>query len=376
MNIETLQEYINDFNNEIIDSGFKRDLGDYIASLPASQSNIVTLREISNKVLTQITKLYSGDLPNELDKLLPKGQIRPFTEVPFDEKLNDLIKNKEITQQEFFNQLTQTLTEIQNRIQQNITEINKIEEFLNPYSGSEIKRISEDDTATLSIIFKEANTISSLKQFTKNLVAWNKTLPVYHQLVKGESPKDITIKEVQNGSIDLVINLNIDVGLNLANLFKVGFQVFASYLAYKKMLKPIIESYHGNEKLIKQEEEREKLLLANIGEAIDRKIKLQHQQAKKHDKSIDGTSINKKAELVTELIASHIVKGNDFKLLAIPEVESGEDTKSTKDYYQEKQELQQQSLEARKQLREIPQEDRTKLLEMYGDIDVNDIEDQ
>lgn len=368
MNIEILQEYINDFEREIIESGFKRDLDDFIGSLPASQNNIVALRDIAGNVNKAIWNFYSGDLPSELEVLLPKEQVRPFTKTTFNVKIIELIENKEIPQPEFFSQLTTILTQLQQRIQQNIAEINNIKLFIAPYISEEMERISDENTAIISIVFKEENTISSLKQFTKNLVAWNRTLPVYHQLVKSESPEDIEIVGVQNGSIDFVVNINVDVALNLVEVFKVGFHVFASYLAYKKMLKPIIESYHGNNDLIKQEVEREKLLLANIGIAIGKKITSQHQKAKKHDNAIDETAIGKKADQVTELIASHIVNGNDLKLLAMPEPVANEGDEVNDVFHREKHSLQKQSLEARKQLKDVPQEDRIKLLEMYGEV--------
>lgn len=375
MNIEILQEYINDFEREIIESGFKRDLDDFIGSLPASQNNIVALRDIAGEVNTAILNFYSGDLPSELEVLLPKEQIRPFTKTTFDTQLISLIENKEILQPEFFSQLTTILTQLQQRIQQNISEINNIKMFIAPYISEEMERISDEDTAIISIVFKEENTISSLKQFTKNLVAWNRTLPVYHQLVKSESPEDIEIVGVQNGSIDFVVNINVDVALDLVEVFKVGFHVFASYLAYKKMLKPIIESYHGNKDLIKQEVDREKLLLANIGIAINKKITSQHKEARKHDNAIDGTAINKKAEQVTELIASHIVNGNDLKLLAMPEPVANEGEEANDVFHREKHALQKQSLEARKQLKDVPQEDRIKLLEMYGEVEAKGLEE-
>ena len=74
MNIEILYEYISEFKREIVDSGFKRDLDDYIGSLPASENNIVALREIAEKILTVVDSLYSGDLPTQLKVLLPKEE--------------------------------------------------------------------------------------------------------------------------------------------------------------------------------------------------------------------------------------------------------------------------------------------------------------
>lgn len=368
MNIEILKEHINTFTREVVDSGFKRDLDDYISSLPASQNNIVALRDIAGKVLSALDDIYTGDLPEGLRILLPKKQIRPFTEVPHDAKLRELVENTEIQQPEFFNQLTHFLNQLQKQLNQNINEINNIGQFIAPYISEDVKRIAEDHFAIIAIVFKERHTITSLKEFTKALSAWNRMLPVYHQLLKSESPRDIQIVEIQNGSIDFIVNLNVDVALDLVELFKVGFQVFAAYLSYKKMIKPIIDSYHGNKKLISQEEEREKLLLENIGTAIHQQIEEQHEKAKKVDKAVDGTAISKKVEQVTNLITSHIVKGNDLKLLAMPEEEGNEE--NSERFSDEKNALREQSMAARQQLRSIPTEDRLKLLEAYGEIEV------
>lgn len=321
MNIEILQEHINTFTREVIDTGFKRDIDDYISSLPSAQNNIVALRDIAGKVLIVLDHLYTGDLPDALSVLLPKAGTRPFTEVTHNEKLRTLIENTEIQQPEFFSQLSQILNQLKTQLQANITEIDNINAFIAPYISEDVKRIAKEQFAILAIVFNERNTITSLIQFTKALSAWNRTLPIYHQLLKSESPKDIQIVEIQNGSIEFVVNMNVDVALDLVELFKVGFQVFAAYLSYKKMIKPIIDSYHGNKLLISQEKEREKLLLENIGTAIHQQIETQHKKAKKVDKDVDGTAILKKIEQVTNLIASHIVKGNDLKLLALPNIE-------------------------------------------------------
>lgn len=367
MNIEILQEHIKTFTQDVIDSGFKRDLDDYTSSLPASQNNIVALREIAGKVLTTLEHLYDGDLPDGLSVLLPKKKIRPFTEVPHNENLRTLIENREIQQQVFFNQLSQFLNQLKQQIQQNISELENIRQFIVPYISEDVKSITKDQFAIIAIVFNDLHTITSLIEFTKTLTAWNRTLPIYHQLLKSESPEDIQIVEIQNASIDFVVKLNVDVALNLVELFKVGFHVFAAYLSYKKMLKPIIESYYGNKKLISQEEEREKLLLENIGTAVYQLIKDQHKKAKETDNTVDGTSVPKKVEQVASLITSHIVKGNDLKLLAMPEREESEE--ESKKLLDTKEALREQSILARRQLRHMTPEAKHKLLETYDKLD-------
>jgi hypothetical protein len=364
MNIEILHDHISTFNLKVVDSGFKRDLDDYSSSLPSSQNNIVALREIAGKILSVLDSFYSSDLPDSLRALLPKKDIRPFLEMPHNITLKDLIENTEIQQQDFFNQLTQFINQLKKQIQQNINEINNINNFIAPYLSTEITTRTEQGIAMVSIVFKEQRTISSFSEFTKTLKEWNRTLPIYHQLLKSEPPKDIGIVEVQNGSIEFVVNLDVNVALDFAELFRLGFEVFAAYLTYKQMLKPIIASYHGNKKLIDQETEREKDLLENIGTAIQSEINAQHKRAKKVDKKIDTSSVDKKIEVVTNLVTSHIVKGNDFKLLALPETKEQKD--GQEDVPNKIEALRKQSSLARQQLRLIPPEAQQKLLEAYG----------
>jgi len=367
MNIEILQEHIDAFTRDVVNSGFKRDIDDYISSLHAAQNSIVTLRDIAGKVLSALDRLYTGDLPDGLRILLTKRQIRPFTEDRHDETLRKLADDTEIQQPNFFNQLTQILSQLQRQLQQNITEITSIGQFIAPYISEEVKRSAKDHVAVIAIVFKESHTITSLKQFTKSLEAWNRVLPIYHQLLKSESPQDVQIVEVQNGSIDFVVNLNMDVALDLVELFRVGFKVFVAYLTYKKMIKPIIDSYHGNEKLITLEKERETLLLGNIATAIHRQIEAQHKKARKADKAVDGTAIPKKMEQVTNLITSHIVKGNDLKLLAMPGTDGAEGT--SQGFSNERNALREQSMIARRELRNILPEDRQMLLATYGKLE-------
>jgi hypothetical protein len=361
MNLEILQDHINAFNLEIIDSGFKRDIDDYVTSLPSMQNNIVSLREIAIKVSATLERMYDGDLPVALSALLPSQSIRPFTESPHASNFKTLLEDTTIQQSNFFSQLNQNLALLKKQLQHNLTEIKKIQDFIEPYLSRESKASAEKDIATLSIAFKEERTISSLTQLTKTLGAWNRALPVYHQLLRSDSPTDIRIVEVQNGTIDLIINLNCDVALNLVELFKVGFQCYLAYLSYKTIVKQITSSYRGNPKLLKGEKEREKDLLDNIETAIEGEVNEQHNKAKKTDNKISGTSIKKKVEEITKLVTSHIVKGNDIKLLAAPKMPYGDEQKNDV-----ADELRRYSTEARRKLRLLPPKERQLLLDKYS----------
>ena len=370
MNLELINDHIQYFRREIIDSGFKRDIDDYVSSLPSHQSNIITLRETASKVLTVLEHIYQSDLPEALLIIMPNEDQRPFTETQHYETLKQIVDDTEIDLPNFFTKFNDCLTVLKKQLQANQSALDVIQAFVAPYIAKNIDQISEDGVATISIVFKEHKTITNMGQFSKTITAWNKILPIYHQLLKSESPQDVQIVQVQNGSIDCIVNLDVVVSLMLVDLYQGGFEVFAAYLSYKNIIKPIIDSCHGNKKIIKHEAERVDLMLDNIGEAVISEINEQHKKAKKADKNIETTSIKTKVEQVANLITSHIVKGNDFKLLALPE---REDTNDEKEKLADKSEsLREQSNKARRQLRQTPQEAQQKLLDTYGEIEEND----
>lgn len=364
MNIETLAEHIKTFERYVNDSGFKRDLDDFASSLAASQNNILALRDVAGKIHAGLQRVYESDLPEGLLILMPAEKVRPFTEERHDESFQGLIDDKEIQQAEFFNRLNQLLSQLRQQLGTNVAEVKRIQTFIEPFVAAGTRHRAEGELALISIVFREKETTSSLKQFTNTIRLWNRALPIYHQLLKSAAPKDIELVEVQNGSIDFVVNLNVDVAMDLVELFKVGFKVFAAYLAYKKMAQPIIESYHGNKKLIQQEEEREKLMLENVGEAVYAELESQHARAKKADKKVDGTAIDKKVEQVADLVTAHIVNGNGLVLLDVPASDGDDAEEDGKE--EKKEELRQHSSQVRRDLADLLPEDRTKLLEMYG----------
>jgi len=367
MNTNTLKDYIDQFNSEIVNSGFKRDLNDYVGSLPNNQNNIVVLREVANSISTKLDEIYNSDLPENLEMLLVE-KTKPFTKKPYNDNFQELISDKEIDQANFFQKLNQLLTQLNNEIQQNITEINRIDKFIEPYIGTQEVILTSEEKAIISIIFKDKKTITELKEFTKNLQNWNKILPLYHQVLSSSSPEDIEIVNVQNGSIDFLVNLNVDLAINLTDIFEIGFKAFLTYLSYKKMVKTIVEGYMGNNKLIAGEKEREKELINNIGEAIKLKIAGQHKEALKKDTEIEKNCAIK-IDQVVKLVTSHILKGNDFKLLALPENLETEKN-GTED--NQKEELKKISMQVKQAVKSLPPAEMKKLIEKYKEPDEND----
>ena len=199
MNIETLNSYILDFENQVVQSGFFRDITDYEVSLNSNQNNIVSLRTIANNVLSSYTEIMSGDLVESLPKLLVKESSTPFTQSKAYTELQELISDKEIGQSKFFTSLQQTLNLLRQNLNQNLQEITGIKEFITPYILEERQELEKSDKTLISIIFKDQKTITNLKEFVKNLAAWNKILTIYQPILKSDSPEDIEIATVQNG---------------------------------------------------------------------------------------------------------------------------------------------------------------------------------
>lgn len=360
MNIQTLIEKIGVFKKEIIESGFKRDIEGYINSISPQQNrqNLQLLQDISGKIQNYLIKIYESDIPESLKLLLPNENKKPFTETNHLKKINSILENKELPVNQYHIQLNSLLSQLNTQISENKVEIENLENIFKDYASSEQELLNSEDYAIISIIFKDLKTTTNLKEFSRTLKKWNRTLLIYHQLLTSEAPEDIEIVEIQNGSIDVIINLDFDIAVDLVELVKYGFSVFGGYLLYKSKAKEIIGTYFGNKILIKQEDDREKEMLENIYKTLEYKIIEQHKNALKTDKKIEKTAIKTKLKEVAKTISEHIVKGNDIKLLAVPE----NDTEIIKNA----KEMNYSSINNRRFLKELPKEDRTKLIERYS----------
>ncbi|WP_290698429.1 hypothetical protein [Lacinutrix sp.] len=366
MNIQTLIEKIRIFQEYIIESGFKRDVEGYKSSITPQQNrqNLQLFQDIANKIQNSLTKIYESDLPESLKLLLPTENERPFTEENHLGKITEIIENRELPVTQYFSQLNSFLSTLNTQITTNQTEIERLKIVFQDYTKSEQELINSDEYAVISIIFKDLKTTTSLKEFSKTLNKWNRTLLIYHQLLTSNTPEEIEIVEVQNGSIDVIVNLDFDIAVDLVELVKYGFKVFGGYLLYKSTAKDIIATYFGNKTLIKQEEQREKEMLENIYKTLEEKISEQHKSALENDGKIEKTALKAKIKDVAKTISEHIVKGNDIKLLAVPE----NDTEIIED----SKEMNYTSINNRKILKELPEEDKIKLIERYSFEEDND----
>ena len=148
---------------------------------------------------------------------------------------------------------------------------------------------------------------------------------------------------------------------DLTELLKTGLKVYGAYLLYKsKTAKEIILSYMGNVKLIKQEKEREKLMLENIKDSIYQTALDQHKRRLKVDKNIDKTAIEVKLEEVSSVITDHIIKGNELKLLTAPKDE--EEEEDVKDLGSE---LREETAIVRERFKKLEPAEKQFLIEKY-----------
>lgn len=358
MNIESLLHKIDLFNDLIIESGFRRDVQDYIQSIQQGQNqNLVFMKDLSDKVKLKLIECDNYGLEDELQYVLRDAP--PFTKLNTLGELEEIDNNAEIDGNAYFVKFNQILNTLLQQIDKNKNELDALHVVFNKYVSEEKEFDVDEEQAIISLIFKDLKSTGSLKEFAKALTRWNRMLTVYHQLLTSKSPEEISLIEIQNGSIDVIFNIDFNIAIDLTELIKTGLKVYGAYLLYKsKTAKEIIASYMGNPKLIKQESEREKLMLENIKESIATKAIQQHTERLKSDKNIDKTSIDVKVEEVSSVITDHIIKGNELRLLTPPEPEEDvEDDLSV--------ELRDETATVRERFKKLNEKEKQLLLEKY-----------
>lgn len=359
MNINGMIQKINNFNASIVDTGFLRDIQEYINAIgqPQNSQNLLLLKDITTKTLQAFRDIMNSDIQSDLKKLIPTDPNVIFTKQQYLDSLEQLLANPQITTAEFHSQLTQILSTIRNEITNNQQSINNLKNMLIPYYEAESKLRAENNNAVISLIFKESTTISNLKHFSKALEKWNRAIYLYHQLVSRTAPKDIELVNIENGSLDVILNIDVNVAINFTEIVGYGLKAFAAYLLYKTKTHEIVQAYFGNKKLIDSEKEREKELLKNIGITIKTKLIEQHEQIIKEMPEIKPDGKEKIAEEVSKIIAEHLVAGNDIKLLMNDSGDGKID--------ELKNVTNRESLKVRNGLKQLDMDDKKLLLETY-----------
>ena len=274
------------------------------------------------------------------------------------DEIEEINEDPELLPEDYFQKFFNLLERINQLIISNEDEISTIEAIFNKYTKSDESSLIGEQ-ALLSLVFKDLQSTSSLKEFSKVLNRWNRTLLIYHTLLKSQSPEEISLVEIQNGSIDVIFSIDFDIAIELTELIKLGLKVYSAYLLYKsKTAREIIESYAGNSKLIKSENDREKLMLDNIKDSIKLKVLEQHNDKLLLDKNIEKAGAEKKADEISRIITDHIIKGNEVKLLNASK-SNEEDDKITSS------ELRASTTIVRERFKELEPKDKLLLIEKY-----------
>ncbi|MEY2921687.1 MAG: hypothetical protein RL108_296 [Bacteroidota bacterium] len=359
MNIESLIFKIELFNDLIIKSGFKRDVEDYIQAIQQSQNqNLVFMKNLSIEVKNKLIEFDNYGLETELSYVL--RETEPFKVLNTHTQIEELDSDPEIVGSNYFTQFNQILNQLNSHIGKNISEISAVSNVFQKYRSGDVYD-STDDGALVSLIFKDIKATGSLKEFAKVLDRWNRILIVYHRLLSSKSPEEIELVEIQNGSIDVIFNIDFEIALDLTELIKTGLKVYGAYLLYKsKTARVIIDSYMGNPKLISQEQEREVLMLENIKESIKLKAREQHNKRLKGDKMIEKTAIEVKIEQVSAVITDHLIKGNELKLLTPPAISEVENE------FDSSVELREATAKVREIFKKLSGNEKRLLLERYS----------
>ena len=361
MNIESILEKVSLFEKLVIDSGMKRDITDYSQAIQHGQNRtLVFMQDLANKLIDHLNVIDENLLGHELEIILKKS--KPFTELDSLNLLVELNENSTIDAAGYFRQFSTILNNLIRLLNSNVAEIQEIKGIFSQYTDKE--NIPEEESkAIISLIFKDLESTKSLKGISKALTRWSRTLLIYHTLLTSESPEEISLIGIQDGSIDTLINIDINIAIDLTEVITTALKVYGAYLVYKtQTAQEIIKSYFGNKKLIANEEEREVFMLENINSAVEDKIREQHKKALKIDKKIDKVSVDKKIQEVGKVIVDHIVKGNEVKFLTV--VENDED-EAKQDNKVKVDELNETTLLVRSRTEELGKDDRKKLLELY-----------
>ena len=365
MNIESILEKANLFNELVINSGFKRDMIEYYNAIQQAQNkNVMYMKDLSLKLMHNIDIFKSNALDKELDIILKSSQS--FIVDNITQTISRINQDASIDANNYFQKFNQLLTKTNQDIAKNEQEIQEIITIFSRYSAEVIPYGEVGEKAVVSLVFKDLKSTKTLKEFSDILSIWSKILHKYHTILTSDSPEEIKLETIQSGSIDVIFNINVDLALSLTDVFKYGMDLFLGYLLYKEKIKDeIIPTYRGNQALIKSEEERESLMLDNIYIGIKDKIMEQHTNHLESDSNIDLVSLDKKIDNISSIITEHIIRGNEYKILSKIEDKTDDNDEVIESYEEAKIELREATAKSQNNLKKLSTEDTQILLDKY-----------
>jgi hypothetical protein len=313
MTVRKIIELIDFVKSIIGKENYSTLLQDCIVTIQNNTNNLVLLKELTEKAINDYESLKENEVEEYLDKILV-DKVKSFMKDGFDLQLQKLKESNFPDPGSQYSTLNDILTNLQARVNQNIEELDKIKLIVRPFLSKDYSEIQNNENAIFAIIFSNEATYNNLKLLSFELKNWDRGLFLYQQIISDETPKAFEIVEVDQGSVEVVINLFFEVAEKLVDLFTKGFETYGAYLAYKTLIhENLIKTYGQNKKLLTLDVEMEKLLLENVKIAVKDELKKQLKKSKKHE------SFEKQIEVVTKLVTEHIIKGNNIKLLSAPE---------------------------------------------------------
>lgn len=314
MTIRKIIELIDISKSELGKGRFQTRIEDYKSTMDNNPSNIVLLKEILDKTIDDLLELKGTDIPKTLDKILV-GKINPFELEKYLKKMFEILNKNYSDYSTLYNEMNSIFSEMITDLTSNLEEIEKIRKIILPFEEKDLSDFQGDENAIFALIFTNEKSINNLKAFSYELKSWDKCLFLYQQVISDETPKAFKILEVEQGSIEVIINLLLEVAEKLLDVFTAGMGAYGAYLSYKTIVKEnLSKTFNGNEELLELEDKREELMLKNVKDAVRRELK---KQAKKDKKEAQ----EKKIEEITRLLTEHIIKGNTVKLISAPEDE-------------------------------------------------------
>ena len=315
MNINSLVEKIMNYKEKIQGDGYFRDIEGFKNTLSKANVKRNIIMTIVDKMDIILNGIYQSSIPDDMLLLLPNEKNYQFIEKKYYDRIEKLKNDTEINTLELYGKMVSLVNEIYNHINNDMTNITKLEKVFLPYFEKDNDENKKNEKAIISIVFNNKKSYHNLPSLVKTLSKWNRLFQIYSQLLKSEPSEDIEVVSVHDGSLDFIFNFNIDLSINLTEVVKYGLIAFGGFFAYLKVTKPIIDSYLGNEELIEMEYKRKDLMLNNIYESIAKKISEQHKDYVKKDNKINQESIDRKIEEISKIITEHLIEGNEIKLL-------------------------------------------------------------
>jgi hypothetical protein len=364
VNISSLIDKINSYKELIVDRGYHRDIQGFSTTLgqPNTNQNLIMIKDIIQKTKIILDGIYQSSVPDDLLILLPQEDNYQYLKKDYQDRIISLENDPEANAQDLHTKIVALINDLKIHIGDNTQKITKVENFLLPYYTKENDEINKNGKAVIALIFNNKKFYKNFNVLAKTSLKWDKAIKIYYQLLKSESPEDVDITSIHDGTLDIIFNIDLSIAIDLTEIVKCGLIVFGGYLTYLKTAKPIIDTYLGNKKLIENEQERKKLLLENIHDSIFGRIKEQHEKKAKVDQKLNKESIDKKIEEVTKIITEHLVEGNELKLLST----NNENAKELKDEVKQKSQL------VKNQYKSISSDEMKFLEDKYSSKDENE----